>query len=134
MEQWARSDGIVLLAEDLDGEPVAFAEVSIRRDHVEGTSCAPVAYLEAWYVVPDRRRMGVGRALLKRVEAWAEAAGFSELASDAECKNHDAIRAHRQSGFREVGRSVHFVRSLSPTTAGVSRKRAQTPTTSRTIK
>jgi aminoglycoside 6'-N-acetyltransferase I len=48
MEQWQRSDGVILLAEDGRGQVVGFAEISIRRDHVEGTASAPVPYLEAW--------------------------------------------------------------------------------------
>jgi aminoglycoside 6'-N-acetyltransferase I len=42
VEQLLQSEGIVLLAEDSEGRVVGFAEVSIRRDHVEGTSSAPV--------------------------------------------------------------------------------------------
>lgn len=112
MDQWQHSDGIVLLAECSDGQAVGFAEVSVRRDHVEGTSSAPVPYLEGWYVVPSHRHRGVGRALLETVERWALQAGFFEIASDTQCDNHDAIRAHGDLGFREVGRTVHFVRSL----------------------
>src|SRR5262249_3331216 len=104
--------GVVLLAEDSDARAVGFAEVSIRQDHVEGTSSVPVPYLEAWYVVPDRRRQGVGRALLKSAEGWALEAGFCELASDAESDNHESIRAHGNLGFRLVGESVHFVKIL----------------------
>jgi aminoglycoside 6'-N-acetyltransferase I len=112
MEQLQHSDGIVLLAEDSDGQVVGFVEVSIRRDHVEGTSVAPVPYLEGWYVAPSHRRQGIGRALIKSAESWALEAGFSELASDAESDNPDGIRAHQDLGFREVGRSVHFIRHL----------------------
>jgi aminoglycoside 6'-N-acetyltransferase I len=112
MDQLRCSDGVVLLAEDSDGQIVGFAEISIRRDHVEGTLSAPVPYLEGWYVIPGQRRRGIGRALIKSAESWALEAGFLELASDAESDNHDGIQAHRDLGFREVGRSVHFVRPL----------------------
>ena len=112
MDQLQHSDGVVLLAEDSDGQVVGFAEVSIRRDHVEGTSSAPVPYVEGWYVIPSHRRQGNGRTLIRSAESWALQAGFWELASDAESDNHDAIRAHGDLGFREVGRSVHFVRTL----------------------
>jgi aminoglycoside 6'-N-acetyltransferase I len=110
--QWQHSEGVVLLAESSDGQALGFAEISVRQDHVEGTSSAPVAYLEGWYVIPSHRRTGVGRALIENAESWAAEAGFSELASDTEYENHDAIRAHRNLGFREVGRNVHFVRAL----------------------
>jgi aminoglycoside 6'-N-acetyltransferase I len=52
MDPLQRSDGVVFLAQDSDGQVVGLAEVSIRRDHVEGTSSAPVPYLKGWYVVP----------------------------------------------------------------------------------
>jgi aminoglycoside 6'-N-acetyltransferase I len=112
MDQLLRSEGIVLLAEDADGRPLGFAEMTIRRDHVEGTCSAPVPYLEGWYVDPSHRNRGVGRALIDAAEKWALEAGLTELASDAETANDEGIRAHLSLGFREVGRSVHFVRPL----------------------
>ncbi len=112
MQQLISAHGVVLLAEEPDGRAVGFAEVSVRRDHVEGTSSAPVPYLEGWYVVPGCRRRGIGRALIERVAEWALGAGFSELASDAEIGNIESLRAHEDLGFREVGRSVHFVLPL----------------------
>ena len=114
MEQLLHSDGVILLAEDLDSRPIGFAEISIRHDHVEGTSEAPVPYLEGWYVIPSHRRRGVGRALIESAEHWALQAGFSELASDAELHRPESIQAHVELGFHEVGRSVHFVRPLRP--------------------
>lgn len=112
MDQLLRCEGIVLLAEDADGRSLGFAEISIRRDHVEGTCSAPVPYLEGWYVDPNHRNRGVGRALIDAAERWALEAGFTELASDAEIANDEGIRVHLKLGFREVGRSVHFVRAL----------------------
>jgi len=112
VEQILRDDGVVLLAEDGRGRALGFAEASVRRDHVEGTSSSPVPYIEGWYVVPDRRGQGIGRALVEAVAAWAVRAGFTELASDAELTNEGSIRAHARLGFREAGRTVHFVRPL----------------------
>src|SRR5687768_10546081 len=68
--QLLESEGVVALAK-VDGELAGFAEVSIRVDHVEGTSAAPVPYLEGWYVEEKFRRQGVGRALIAFVEDWA---------------------------------------------------------------
>src|SRR5215467_11901349 len=73
--------GIVALA-FVDDELAGFAEVSVRSDHVEGTACSPVAYLEGWFVRPAQRGCGVGRALIAFAEQWAISKGFSELASD----------------------------------------------------
>ena len=38
--------------------------------------------------------------------------GFNELASDSDIENHAGIEIHKNIGFREVGRSIHFVKSL----------------------
>lgn len=48
---------------------------------------APVGYVEAWYVDPDVRRTGYGRALLAAAEAWALRRGCREMASDAQLGN-----------------------------------------------
>ena len=112
MEQLLRSDGVILLAEELDGQALGFAEVSIRQDHVEGTRSVPVPYLEGWYVIPGHRRRGIGRMLIESAEEWALQEGYTELGSDAEIDNPDSIRAHSKLGFREVGRTVHYVRTL----------------------
>jgi aminoglycoside 6'-N-acetyltransferase I len=105
------SEGLVALAR-ADGKLAGFAEVSIRRDHVDGTTSAPVPYLEGWYVEEKFRGKAVGRALVAFVENWARDRGFVELASDAEIWNEESIRLHGLLGFREVGRTVHFVKTL----------------------
>lgn len=111
VRQLLSSGGQVVLAY-IDKEPVGFAEVSIRSDHVEGAQTAPLPYLEGWYVAPPHRSQGVGRALIAAVEQWAHSKGYRELASDAEIENEKSIRLHSLLGFREVGRTAHFMRSL----------------------
>jgi len=111
VEQLLKGDGVVAVAE-LEGQLVGFAEISIRRDHVEGTRAVPVPYLEGWFVQADCRGRGVGRGLMAFVERWAVERGFGELASDAEIENLRSIELHAKSGFTEVGRSVHFVKTL----------------------
>jgi chloramphenicol 3-O-phosphotransferase/GNAT superfamily N-acetyltransferase len=112
IEQFRASRGIVAVAEAPSGELVGFAEVTIRRDHVEGTSAAPVPYLEGWFVDEAWRTRGAGRALIVFVEQRAIAQGFREIASDAELDNTRSIAAHGALGFTEVGRGVHFVKRL----------------------
>ncbi|MBX3747040.1 MAG: GNAT family N-acetyltransferase [Verrucomicrobiae bacterium] len=133
VEQILKGDGVVLLAEDAGRRAIGFAEVSIRRDHVEGTTSTPVPYLEGWYVVPECRGQGIGRTLVEAVAAWAVKAGFTEIASDAELNNEGSIRAHERLGFREAGRTVHFVRPLTAdaaegTVSGVPANRADVGT------
>jgi len=111
IDELVAGDGIVALAWAGE-EIVGFAEVSIRRDHVEGTSEVPVPYIEGWFVAPAHRGRGVGRALLEFAWDWARMKGFREMASDAELENNESIRAHARLGFVEVERTVHFVKRL----------------------
>jgi len=106
------SQGFVLVAELSKSHLVGFAEISIRRDHVEGTRKSPAPYLEGWYVDANYRGKGIGKALIKTAEGLSLEKGFIELASDTEVQNQSSIEIHKQIGFREVGRSVHFVKSL----------------------
>lgn len=101
----------VLLAVDREGRTVGFAELSIRNI-VDSCSTDRVGYLEGWYVVPDARRRGVGRALVAAGEKWAKSEGCREFASDADLENLLAQRAHRALGFTESGRSVNFRKDL----------------------
>ncbi|HEU5305038.1 MAG TPA: aminoglycoside 6'-N-acetyltransferase [Gemmatimonadales bacterium] len=93
----------VFVAED-PADPSAlrgFAEVS-RRAYAEGCDTSPVGFLEGWYVVPEFRRQGVGRALVGAAEAWARQKGCREFASDALADNETSAQAHRALGFEEV--------------------------------
>jgi aminoglycoside 6'-N-acetyltransferase I len=103
--------GIVAVAY-AEGELAGFAEASVRHDHVEGTTQAPVPYLEGWYVSERYRGLGIGRSLVVFVEQWAVERGYVEMASDAAVDNDHSVRLHSRLGFREVGRSVHFVKKL----------------------
>jgi aminoglycoside 6'-N-acetyltransferase I len=113
IDQIISSDGIVLMAELSSSDLVGFAEISIRRDHIEGTTATPIPYLEGWYVDAVFRGQGIGKALIGAAEDFALQSGFTELASDAEINNHSGIEMHLSLGFREVERTVHFLKSLS---------------------
>ena len=62
-----------------------------------------VGYLEGWFVAPDARRRGTGRALVRAAEQWARLQGCAEFASDAEADNEESALAHRALGFDDVG-------------------------------
>lgn len=98
---WALEPIAVLLAEDAAGVAVGMAELSIRSI-VEGCSSGRVAYLEGWYVVPEARRRGVGRALVSAAEVWGREQGCTEFGSDTQLDNLDSAAAHRALGFTEV--------------------------------
>jgi aminoglycoside 6'-N-acetyltransferase I len=101
----------VLIAVDDAGEAVGFAELSIRS-YAEDCVTDRVAYLEGWYVVPDARRTGVGRALIAAAEGWARAQGCTEFGSDALLDNTVSAAAHRALGFAETARIRCFRKSL----------------------
>jgi aminoglycoside 6'-N-acetyltransferase I len=91
----------VLIAFDPDGRALGFVELS-RRPYAEGCETSPVGYLEGWYVVPDARRTGVGRALVEASLDWARSVGCREFASDALVDNDVSTKAHLAVGFEEV--------------------------------
>ena len=103
----------VLLAVADSGSPLGFAELSIRR-YAEGCDTDHVGYLEGWYVVPEARRRGVGRALVLAAEQWARGRGCSEFASDALLDNDVSAAAHRALGFTETVQIRCFRKSLTP--------------------
>jgi aminoglycoside 6'-N-acetyltransferase I len=71
-----------------------------------------VAYLEGWYVLPESRRNGVGRALVEAAEDWARDQGCSEFASDTDVANAQSTSAHVAVGFEDVGLVRCFRKAL----------------------
>lgn len=109
----ARSDADVFIVERDDGSIVGFVEVGARA-YADGCETTPVGYIEAWYVDPDARRSGYGRALLDAAEEWARERGYREMASDAQLGNDVSRAAHLGSGYEEVDRVVQFRKELAP--------------------
>jgi aminoglycoside 6'-N-acetyltransferase I len=91
----------VLLAEDADGTIVGLAELSIRG-YAEGCFSGRVGFLEGWFVLPESRKRGIGRALVAAAEEWALAQGCTEFASDTLVDNAVSAAAHLALGFQEV--------------------------------
>ncbi|MGE3181014.1 MAG: N-acetyltransferase family protein [Phycisphaerae bacterium] len=110
--KWVTS--IVFVAERLDGSGLCgFVEARLR-DHAEGCTSSPVAYLEGWYVDSEYRRTGVGAALLSAFEQWGVANGATEAASDTEVENRLSRAAHGALGFEEVEDVTLFRKNLNP--------------------
>ncbi|QWV86303.1 GNAT family N-acetyltransferase [Streptococcus parasuis] len=93
-------------------EPIAWISLSLRHDYVEGCQNSPTAYLEGIFIIPDYRSQGIADKLLSFAISWAENRGISQLASDAEFDNQLSQSFHVKYGFREVGRTVHYVLEL----------------------
>jgi aminoglycoside 6'-N-acetyltransferase I len=107
------SDNIeeIFFADRPGGGLCGFLEAAIRSK-ADGCDPMPVGYIEGWYVDPDLRRRGIGRALVDAAEAWARSRGCRQMASDAELWNTASHQAHEALGYRETGRLVHFKKDL----------------------
>ncbi|WIB68041.1 GNAT family N-acetyltransferase [Curtobacterium sp. MCBD17_035] len=79
-------------------EIVGFAVTSDRGDAVVG--------LELFATRPDARGLGVGRALLERVLAEAEASGAVLVELESRVTNARAIAVYEAAGFRPEGDPV----------------------------
>lgn len=101
-----------LLYQTDQGHYVAWIQLSLRHDYVEGSSTSPVAYIEGIYVNPEYRRSGLASKLIEAGEKWALEKGCSELASDCELENELSIQFHSGYGFKEANRLVCFIKSL----------------------
>jgi len=89
----ASDDSPLLVAED--GEVVGFAHGVVSQ----AEDCGTVLRL---YVDPDRRREGVGRALLDAIEARL-AADCSRLRATVLAANETGRRFYEESGYEETG-------------------------------
>jgi len=110
-DQFPREPWAVLLAESIEGGMLGFAELSIRPC-AEGCRSNRVAYLEGWFVLPEARNGGVGRALVVAAEEWGRGQGCTEFASDTQRENDVSSAAHRALGFTDVGMVRCFLKKL----------------------
>ena len=113
-ETLARPDAAVFVIDrEEHGRLGGYVEAG-ARSIVDGCSSSPVGYIEAWYVDPDLRRSGLGRALLEAAENWARDMGYTEMGSDALIDNEASHAAHQHSGYQIVDRVVTFRKDLYP--------------------
>ncbi|NOT06958.1 MAG: GNAT family N-acetyltransferase [Gemmatimonadales bacterium] len=83
------------------------------RPWAEGCDSAPVPHIEGWWVAPDLRRAGVGRALFEAVEQWCREHGYRELGSDVELANTTSLAAHAALGFEPTAQLQFFRKRLT---------------------
>ena len=95
-----RAGGYPYLVAEFEGDIVGYAYAGPYR--------ARPAYRwsveDSIYVAPQAQRRGIGRALLARLVAEAEAGGFRQmLAVIGDSANTGSVELHRAAGFRLVG-------------------------------
>jgi aminoglycoside 6'-N-acetyltransferase I len=88
-----------------------FLEAGTRK-YADGCETSPVGYIEGWYVDPDLRQAGWGRALVLAAEAWGRSCGYAEIGSDCLLDNAVSLEAHTALGYEEIERLIHFRKSL----------------------
>ena len=95
-----------------DNRYVAFMNLSIRHDYVNGTDTSPVVFVEALYVLPGYQRRGIGRELIEYAENYARQRGITQLASDCFTDNLLSESFHKSCGFVEKERVICFVKNI----------------------
>jgi GNAT superfamily N-acetyltransferase len=92
----ARPAAEAVIAE-LDGEPAGFA---LFHGTFSTWNCLPGLWLEDLFVLPERRRAGVGQALLEHLAAVAVQRGCARLEWSALEWNEPALRFYDALGAR----------------------------------
>lgn len=104
-------DQACFVAASADDRLLGFIEVSLRNI-VDGCAGTPVGYVEGLFVIPNRRRQGIGKALLAHAMDWFRQAGCAEMVADAEVDDTEAQGYWNRVGFEEIWRIVQFRRAL----------------------
>ena len=91
---FARQDGrwFVVVVEDRD--PIAYLECRLRpaEDGVEGAT----GRIEAWYIAPNYRAGGVGRALIGFLRSWFQVRGCERLDAHPDFTGDIPFRANME--------------------------------------
>lgn len=96
----------------VNNQYVAFMNISVRRDYVNGTDTFPVVYIEAIYVLEAYRNRGIGRELIKKAMHYAKEQGIKQIASDCTIDNTVSELFHKSCGFEEAERVICFVKNV----------------------
>ena len=102
----------VLIAKTAEGKGVGFSIFSIRTDYVEGAEQSPTCYLEGIFVDPDYRNNGISKQFIQLGEKWCKEQGCTQLGSDTWLSDKGAQAFHKQVGFWEEDKLVHFLKKI----------------------
>lgn len=96
-----------LLLAEIDGHACGLAGMDMRYSLVRGTAQARITAL---VVAPECERQGVGRRLLREVEAIARKAGAARVEVTSAASRGDAHAFYQGCGYSEGSR--HFMKLL----------------------
>lgn len=96
----------------VDDLPIAFIQLSIRSDYVEGSESNPVGYVEGIFVNPNLRRQGISKELMIKGEEWVKEKGCKQIGSDIEYDNDTSYHFHINIGFKEANRIICFIKDI----------------------
>ena len=68
-------------------------------------------HINTFCVAPQRRRQGIGLALLQWLIGYAEGMGALEITLEVRRGNEVAVSLYRKCGFAQVGLRKHFYRN-----------------------
>jgi aminoglycoside 6'-N-acetyltransferase I len=104
----ASPDEVCFLLVDPEGRAVGFAEAAIHP----GPN-GPYAHVEGWYVAPEFRGQGYGRALIQQVGSWCLHRAICLLTSDTDAASYPlSPDAHARAGFRKLHDLTIFIKEL----------------------
>ena len=90
-----------LFVAEFDGRTIAFVSGELRES--SPTFCPKTwASVDDVYVEPDYRNLGVGRALIESVKAWAKERGADGVSLQVAAANERGRKFYEDLGFREV--------------------------------
>jgi len=88
----------IFIAENEQGEPLGFVNLTTATDYYTNCTTAHIADL---VVAARAGGQGVGTALVERAEEWAKQEGFALLTLNVFGANEQARRLYRRLGFAE---------------------------------
>jgi ribosomal protein S18 acetylase RimI-like enzyme len=98
----SHSNAVTWIAEE-DGQMSGFAIAEWSR----GASGA-IGYIQTIEVAPDRRKQGIGRELLRRIEDSARAVSAEAIWLHVHADNAPAIRMYESNGYLREGREEDY--------------------------
>jgi len=103
----ASPDEMCLLLVDPEAGAVGFVEAATHTGPK-----GPYGHVEGWYVTPEFRGRGYGRALIQQVESWCLHRAICLLTSDTDTAYPLSPDAHARAGFRKLHELTIFIKEL----------------------